>query len=63
MILLLAAAIFAIYLANVLLGAFGGAQFMSDVGEMLTLFAATIVFVIEILRRESAEKSKNDNHS
>ncbi|SLN59853.1 hypothetical protein PSA7680_03145 [Pseudoruegeria aquimaris] len=63
MFLLFSAALFAIYLGNVLLGAYGKAQFMGDVGEMLMLFAATIVFVIDILRREAAEKSKDNNQS
>ena len=44
--------IFAIYFANVVTGALGGTVFLSDIAEMLTLFAASIIFVIAILYQE-----------
>ena len=47
--LLLSLIVFLIYFSNVALGAFAGAQFVGDVGEMLILFVATILFVIAIL--------------
>lgn len=46
--------LFAVFLANVLSGASGRAVFLSDVAEMLTLFAACIFFVVAVLRRERA---------
>lgn len=57
----LAAAIivFAIYFANVALGAFAGNAFLGDVGEMLVLFAASILFVVAILQKEAARNREN----
>ena len=46
--------VFAIYFANVALGAFANSAFLSDVGEMLVLFAASILFVVAILKKEAA---------
>ena len=43
---------FAVFFANVLLGATTGRPFMGDVAEMVTLFAAVITFVPGILREE-----------
>ncbi|MEM8958946.1 MAG: hypothetical protein AAGC86_14175 [Pseudomonadota bacterium] len=59
MALVIAIVLFAIYFSNVALGAFGGTVFLGDVGEMLTLFAASIAFVVAILRREDAAR-RND---
>jgi hypothetical protein len=59
MILWAAAAVFAVFFANVALGAFGGGAFLGDVGEMLVLFAASILFVAAILKREADQKNKN----
>lgn len=53
-------AVFVIYFANVALGAFGGHIFLGDVGEMLVLFAAAILFVVAILQKEAVQKDKND---
>lgn len=53
-------AVFVIYFANVALGAFGGQIFLGDVGEMLVLFAAAILFVVAILQKEAVQKDKND---
>ena len=58
MFLLAAAALFAVFALNVGMGAFGGGPFLGDVGEMLLLFAASIAFVVAILKREAAEKDK-----
>lgn len=52
--LLAALALFAAFFANVALGAFARAAFLDDVGEMLLLFAATLMFVVGILQRERA---------
>jgi hypothetical protein len=48
---------FAGFLANVMIGAEGGEVFLSDVGEMLTLFAACIGFVIIVLHQEQLKAS------
>lgn len=50
--LLLSIGVFLVFLSNVILGAFGGTTFMSIVAEMLTLFLASILFVVAILARE-----------
>ena len=51
--------VFAVYFSNVALGAFAGAAFLGDVGEMLVLFAAVILFVVAILKKE-ADRKDND---
>lgn len=53
--------VFVIYFSNVALGAFTGNVFLGDVGEMLVLFAATILFVVAILQKEAERKNKNDS--
>lgn len=55
-------AVFACFFANVALGAFANSAFLGDVGEMLVLFTATILFVVAILKRE-ADASDTDNGS
>jgi len=56
--LLAALALFATFFANVALGAFARAAFLGDVGEMLLLFAATLMFVVGILQRERAARNQ-----
>jgi hypothetical protein len=51
--------VFAVYFVNVALGAFAGAAFLGDVGEMLVLFGATVLFVVAILQKEADRKDKN----
>ncbi|MFA3919794.1 hypothetical protein [Ruegeria hyattellae] len=51
--------VFVIYFANVALGAFAGSAFLGDVGEMLVLFAASILFVVAILKREADRNAKD----
>ena len=53
MILIASAIVFALYFANVALGALTGSAVLGDVGEMLVLFAATILFVLAILKKEA----------
>lgn len=57
--LLLSLAIFSVFFANVVMGAFFRNAFLGDVGEMLVLFAAVIVFVVAILRKEVASKNQD----
>ncbi|EBA17503.1 hypothetical protein RSK20926_07192 [Roseobacter sp. SK209-2-6] len=54
-----AVAIFVAFFANVAMGAFGNGGVLGDVGEMLVLFAASILFVAGILKREADHKNKN----
>ena len=63
MFLIIAIAFFGIYIANVVLGATGRGVFVGDVGEMLLLFAASIAFVVAVLRREAAEKAAKDKEN
>lgn len=51
--------VFVIYFTNVALGAFAGSAFLGDVGEMVVLFAASILFVIAILKIEADRNNKN----
>jgi hypothetical protein len=53
--------VFVVYFSNVALGAFAGNAFLGDVGEMLVLFAAVILFVVAILQKEAERKRKNDS--
>ena len=55
--------IFAIFAANVVMGAFRAGVFLNDVGEMLMLFAAVICFVIGILGRQAADRSSRANQT
>lgn len=50
---------FGIYFANVIAGSFYQARFLSDVGEMLMLFAASAMFVVLILVREKLAGTRN----
>jgi hypothetical protein len=55
-----------VFFANVIAGATGAGVFLSDVGEMLTLFAACICFVLSMLAHErsatdTSARSANDN--
>ena len=50
--------LFAAFFANVALGAFARVAFLSDVNEMLMMFAAAIAFVVGVLQRESRTKRK-----
>ncbi|WP_299982373.1 hypothetical protein [uncultured Ruegeria sp.] len=59
MFLWASAVVFAVFFANVALGAFGGGGLLGDVGEMLVLFAASILFVMAILKQEADHKNKN----
>jgi len=51
--------IFLVFFSNVVAGAAGMGTFLSDVGEMLTLFAACICFVVAMLAHERAQTDKN----
>jgi hypothetical protein len=59
MFLIAAAVAFAIFGSNVAIGAATGNPFLSDVGEMLVLFAASALFVVAILKKEADRKNRN----
>lgn len=54
--LIAAATLFAVFTLNVGLGSLTGSTFLSDIHEMLVLFAAAILFVVAIIKREAATK-------
>ncbi|MFV1443406.1 MULTISPECIES: hypothetical protein [unclassified Phaeobacter] len=59
MFLMASVCVFVVFFANVALGASGGGGFLGDVGEMVVLFAASILFVAAILKREADQKNQN----
>ncbi len=60
MFLVISFIVFAVFFLNVALGAFADSAFLGDVGEMLVLFSASVLFVVAILKKE-ADRSKNDD--
>lgn len=60
MFLISAAIVFAVFFTNVAMGAFADAAFLGDVGEMLVLSCASVLFVVAILKKE-ADRSKSDD--
>ena len=61
MFLIGSAVVFAVFFTNVALGAFADSAFLGDVGEMLVLFLASLLFVVAILKKEADRKAKNDS--
>ena len=51
--------LFAVFTANVALGAASGSAFLGDVGEMLVLFAASALFVVAIIKKEADRRNGN----
>lgn len=52
--------VFLAFFLNVALGAFADAAILGDVGEMVVLSCASVLFVVAILKKE-ADRSKNDD--
>jgi hypothetical protein len=52
--------VFIVFFTNVALGAFADSAFLGDVGEMLVLSVASVLFVVAILTKE-AERRENDD--
>ena len=46
----------AVFVLNVALGATSNSAFLGDIGEMLLLLSASILFVIAILKKEADAK-------
>jgi len=59
MLLALSGGLFAVFVLNVTMGSITGTPLIGIVGEMLLLFAASIAFVIAVLKREAREKLGN----
>lgn len=61
MSLIISLILFAVFAANVSMGAFGSGVFLSDVKEMLVLLASTAFFVAGILKKEADAKGSHKN--
>ena len=61
MFLIASAVVFVVFFSNVALGAFADSAFLGDIGEMLVLFFASLLFVVAILKREADHKANNDS--
>ena len=48
--------VFLVFFSNVAFGAFADIAFLGDVGEMLVLFFATVLFVVAILKKEAVRR-------
>lgn len=54
----IAAILLAAFIANVILGASSNSAILGNVGEMLLLLTASIVFVVGILKKEADVKAE-----
>jgi hypothetical protein len=54
--------LFVVFTVNVAMGSASNSAFLTDVGEMLVLLAAAIMFVIAILKKE-ADAKKNSKRN
>lgn len=54
--LLFSVLLFAVFSANVGLGSYFNSSFLNDVGEMLVLSGAAVLFVFAILKKEADAK-------
>jgi len=53
--------VFLVFFSNVALGAFADSAFLGDVGEMLVLSCASVLFVAAILRKEADRSTSDDS--
>lgn len=56
MAFIIALILLVVFTANVAIGAVGDGPLLGNVAEMLLLFAASVSFVVGILKREAGEK-------
>lgn len=56
-----AGVLLALFVANIALGAAKAGVFLGDVGEMLVLFGASVLFVAAILRMERIQRGPQDS--
>jgi hypothetical protein len=61
MFLIGAVIVFSAFFLNVALGAFADAAVLGDVGEMLVLSCASVLFVAAILRKEADRSTSDDS--
>jgi hypothetical protein len=59
MFLISSVIVFALFFLNVALGAFADRAFLGDVGEMLVLSVAAVLFVVAILNIEADQNNKD----
>jgi len=57
-----AVVVFSVFFVNVAMGAFADASFLGDVGEMLVLSCASLLFVVAILKKEAERSSQDDSN-
>ncbi len=55
----LALTTFVLFVGHVFLGSFWGVSLIGDIGELLLLTCASVLFVIAILQAERSAKSEN----
>ena len=60
MALVVSALFLVVFGINVAIGATGGKVFLTDVQEMLVLIAASIAFVVAILKKESQRNRRKE---
>lgn len=53
--------VFLVFFSNVALGAFADSAFLGDVGEMVVLSFASVLFVVAILKKEADREKNNDS--
>ena len=53
--------VFLVFFSNVALGAFADSAFLNDVGEMVVLSFASVLFVVAILKKEADRQGNNDS--
>jgi len=58
--LVVSALFLVVFGVNVAIGATGGKVFLTDVQEMLVLIAASIAFVVAILKKESQRNRRKE---
>ena len=63
MFLFASAFVFLLFAANVAIGSVTGNAILGDIGEMLVLLAASALFVVAILNKESDRKNNKNNGS
>lgn len=56
-------ALFLIFIANVVAGAFGKAPFLNEIEEMLVLVGASLAFVVVMLKQEANSKNRNNRYN
>lgn len=61
MYLIAALITFALFVSHIFIGSVWGVSFIGDIGELIILLCASVLFVVAILRAERLEKSGKHN--